>query len=211
MLLPGDKIVAEQRLGPGISAPPLEEPRVVLAGEDNWSDKVVFINANTKRYTPANRDYVVGVISQRLADVYRVRLQEYSKPVRLSHLAFQGATKKNKPNLNVGDVVYGRITHCDKDTEVEMECVDSSSGKAMGFGQLKEGNIISVGLGYARKLLFEGHPVLDAIGAKYQYELAIGMNGRIWVKANDAKTTLAICNWIKTAESQGAQTVKLVK
>lgn len=211
MLLPGDKIVAEQRLGPGIHAAPLQDPVVVLAGEDNWTEKVVYINTNTKRYTPANRDYVVGVVSQRLADVYRVRLQEYSKPVRLSHLAFQGATKKNKPNLNPGDVVYGRITHCDRDTEVEMECVDSASGKSMGFGQLQEGNIVSVGLGFARRLLFEGHPVLDAIGAKHQYELAIGVNGRIWVKANDDKTTLAISKWIQAAETQGDAVVKLVR
>ena len=80
-------------------------------------------------------------------------------------------------------------------------CRCSHTGKAAGFGQLKEGNIISVGCGFARKLLFQGLPLLEELGSRYVFELAIGVNGKIWVKGQDLRTTLVVSERIKAADN----------
>ena len=53
----------------------------------------------------------------------------------MSYLAFEGATKKNKPSINSGDVVYAKIVTASKDMEPELVCVDAY-GKKAGLGQL---------------------------------------------------------------------------
>ena len=53
----------------------------------------------------------------------------------MSYLAFEGATKKNKPSINTGDVVYAKIVTASKDMEPELVCVDAY-GKKAGLGQL---------------------------------------------------------------------------
>lgn len=145
---------------------------------------------------------VIGVITQRAGDVYRVSLQPKSKAVSLNQLAFENATRKNKPNLAVGDVVYARVVSAERDLECEIECYDSKTGKAAGFGPLKEGTITAVSLGFARELLFKGHPVLEQLAKRYAFEVAIGVNGRVWVKGPDAKSTYHICNAIQAANEE---------
>jgi hypothetical protein len=59
-----------------------------------------FVLSNHKRYAPAVGDTVVGVVVDRLSEAYRVRLHG-TTTAQLPLLAFDGATKRNKPNLEV--------------------------------------------------------------------------------------------------------------
>lgn len=68
-------------------------------------------------------------------------------------LAFEGATKKNKPNLVPGTLVYARISLANKDMEPELQCFNPSSGKADGYGELKGGFVIRCSLGLCRRYL----------------------------------------------------------
>lgn len=49
---------------------------------------------------PALEDLVIGLVQERLKDCYRVDIGS-SQPAMLSLLAFEGATRKNRPNLQV--------------------------------------------------------------------------------------------------------------
>lgn len=40
-------------------------------------------------------------------------------------MAFEGATKKQKPDLQVGDAVYARLLSAHREMEPELVCVDS--------------------------------------------------------------------------------------
>ena len=191
-VLPGDVLPASQRYGPGT-----ENGRALVAGRVEEHKNVVLISSNFKRYVPAARDLVIGVVHQRLADHYRVVLQPHSKPVKLDQLAFENATKKNKPNLVPGDVVYGRVLTTAPDLDDEIECYDSKTGKSTGLGQLKEGTVVNVRLGFARHLMYHGHPALDQLGKRQAFELAIGVNGRVWVQGPSPRATLEICRAIE--------------
>jgi exosome complex component RRP40 len=67
-----------------------------------------------------------------------------------SFKAFENATKRNKPNVDIGDLLYCRILTGNKDMEPELVCIDGS-GKANGLGVLKEGFMFKINLELGRR------------------------------------------------------------
>jgi exosome complex component RRP40 len=66
-------------------------------------------------------------------------------------LAFEGATKRNRPNLPLHSLVYCRVSLANPDMEPELECVNPKSGKADGFGELSGGYVFKCSLGLCRR------------------------------------------------------------
>ena len=50
----------------------------------------------------------MGVVTAKAGDTFRVDIGSADQ-ASLSYLAFEHATKKNRPNVNVGDVVYAKL------------------------------------------------------------------------------------------------------
>ena len=69
-------------------------------------------------------------------------------------------------------------------------------GKKAGLGELNGGFLFSVPLHSVRKLLSPTSVLLKKLGETIKFEIAIGMNGRIWIRASNAKETIAICKLI---------------
>lgn len=63
------------------------------------------------QYIPARGERVVGVIVQTGAKQYRVDIGAHSL-ASLPELSFEGATKRNKPNLQVGSSTTQRTQNC---------------------------------------------------------------------------------------------------
>ncbi|CAG99129.1 exosome non-catalytic core subunit RRP40 [Kluyveromyces lactis] len=224
LLLPGDVISADETqsqsisAGPGIYSDPLsQEIKATHAGLEvvtpNKKGASVYVDYNSKRYIPAVGDFVVGVIVASFGDSYRVSLCNFSNPVTLSYMAFPNASKKNKPTLKVGDLCYARVCSAYKELEAEIECMDSSKGQDAGFGLLDGGMTIEVSLAYARELLFnDSYPLLNILGNLVEFEVAIGVNGIIWLKTDDVRTTLACYRSILTCQGVSpAQFDKTIK
>jgi exosome complex component RRP40 len=206
IVVPGDALDSDSTLyGPGIYANPLtNEPLITKCGILRETAKrgsaIKYIDTNGKRYVPEARDHVLGVVVGKMGESFRVLLQDHVAPVTLSQFAFENATKRNRPNLPNGTLVYGRIIMADKDIEAEMECVDSSTGRACGFGELKGGYVFPVSLAYARQLLFNGEALLGEIGKLVAFEIAIGLNGKVWVEGQDIQSTWKIAQCIQECE-----------
>lgn len=212
LVLPGDltsvDVLQNQQIsvGPGIYCDPItQELKVVEAGMEHINEtkrgKAVYVDYNSKRYNPSVGDLVVGVITGSFGDSYRVSLSNFSGPVSLSYMAFPNATKKNRPTLKVGDLCYARVCTADKELEAEIECIDSTSGKDAGFGLLDGGMVVQVSLAFSRELLFnDNYPLLSMIGSMAEFEVAIGVNGTIWIKTVDVITTLACLRCIRECE-----------
>ena len=66
------------------------------------------------------------------------------------------------------------------------------------MGELKGGTVFDVSLGICRRLLKNrqkedgGIVVLEEIAAKVAFEIAVGRNGLVWVKAGSVKETLIV-------------------
>ncbi|KAI5966312.1 RRP40 [Candida pseudojiufengensis] len=204
IIIPGDKLPIETQesttkttIGPGIYKIPRTSKIIpTTAGyleidqKYHQNSKLTYIESKTKRYIPHNNDFVIGTIVGTIGEYYKVNLQNFSSSILLNFFAFPNTNKKNRPNLKNGQVIYGRIVNDDNDStfETEIECFDGSNNKESGgFGILDDsGYIFNISMNFARELLYNSKsPVLELLAQKLKFEIAIGINGKIWLKCDD--------------------------
>lgn len=212
LVFPGDKLIIDNNcsisLGPGLYCEPVtQEIAPVNAGVEIVSEtkkgQTVYIEYDSKRYIPAVGDLVIGIIIGQFSDSYKVSLSNFSSSVTLSYMAFPNASKKNKPTLKVGDLVYARVSAADRELEAEIECIDSITGRDSGFGLLDGGMVGDITLGFARHLLFDNDfPLLPMLAKYTKFEIAIGVNGKVWLKCDDVKNTIACYRSIIDCQSK---------
>ena len=159
------------------------------------------------RYVAAAGDAVVGVVVERGAEAYRVSLRG-ACGAALPVLAFDGASKRNKPSLAVGALVFCRVAAADRHLDVELTCCAPAAGAGAArardwmtgaslYGELKGGMLVSVSLAHARRLLRPQCALLAALGASLAFEVAVGVNGLVYVRAPTTRQAVIICNAIE--------------
>eukprot|EP00741_Cyanophora_paradoxa_P025281 tig00000361_g24400.t1 len=169
-----------------------------------------YLESNQKRYVPAPEDMVIGVVTDRLAEAFKVDIGG-AHVAQLPALAFENATRRNRPDLKVGSVVYARLTVADRDMEPELACM-AASGKAQGFGELEGGYLFSCSLGLSKALMDPDCVVLTELGSHLPFEIAVGANGRVWVKANLVSHSILLANAVLNSELlTAAQCRKMVR
>jgi exosome complex component RRP40 len=114
-------------------------------------------------------------------------------------IAFEGASRKNRPNLSVGALIYARVVVSNKDMSPEIVCYKANL-KAEGMGELVGGYMCQCSLSLCRSLLFKTNPVLPYLCEMFSYEAAIGSNGRIWVNSGSEQHTILLINAILNSE-----------
>ncbi|CAG8517477.1 7829_t:CDS:2 [Funneliformis mosseae] len=155
VVLPGDPIDLEKKeslkLGPGLTQTQ-DSIICIKAGILNHSKdgKKVWVDSNQKRYIPVGGESVLGIVTYKGGEFYRLDIGS-AHQATLSNTAFENATKKNRPILNIGSLVYARVSSANKDMEPELECINPSTNKADGFGELEGGYVIKCSLRYCRK------------------------------------------------------------
>ncbi|KAH7912539.1 exosome complex exonuclease RRP40 [Hygrophoropsis aurantiaca] len=211
VVLPGECVPAQHvnlKLGPGllqISDAQGENPIVSTrsgtlnhsANRSKW-----WIENNSRRYVPAPQESVIGVVMGRSGEGWRVDIGS-AHNASLDALAFEGATKRNKPNLKVGSLLYARVSLAHKDMEPELECFDAQTHKAEGFGELKGGFVVSCSLQMSRFLLDPKHFLLPLLGSRFPLEVAVGVNGKVWVNTKEVRQTIAVIRCIEAVDSDG--------
>jgi len=198
-----DLILEEDRstvvLGPGLRRQG-DDVVVAKAGvlrrrDPGW----YWVDCHQKRYVPTRGENVIGVVLAKAGDTFKVDIGT-SEAASLSYLAFEGATKKNRPNVQVGDIVYAKQLVASRDMEPELVCVDSY-GKKAGLGVLAGGGFMfQLPLHTVRKLLSPKSVLLSTLGKHMVFEIAVGMNGRVWVRARTVKETICLANAVECAE-----------
>ncbi|KAH3721190.1 exosome complex component RRP40-like [Dreissena polymorpha] len=208
LLLPGDKLenlsVSEKTskavLGPGLRKDEedifVTKPGILRHKEPN----IYWIDSHQKRYVAVKGDSVIGVVTNKAGDIFRVDIGG-SEIASLSYLSFEGATKRNRPDVKVGDLVYGKLLVANKDMEPELVCIDSA-GRSAGMGVIgRDGGFLhTCSLNLIRKMLSPDCPLLKQLGRSMKYEITVGVNGRIWVQARSVIQTITVINAIDAAE-----------
>ena len=134
-----------------------------------------------------------------MGESYRVDIGAPTQAT-LPFLSFEGATRRNRPNLKPGQLVYARICVANKDMEPELTCVNPATNKADGYGELVDGTLIKCSLFQSRCLLSQHAPVLVEMGRRFPFEIVVGLNGRVWVKADSVKHSVFLVNAITKSE-----------
>lgn len=214
IVMPGEVLDLETELeslvvGPGLRREVGESVVVTRAGvlRKKEAGPVYWVDCHSKRYVAARGENVIGVVVAKAGDIFRVDIGT-SEPASLSYLAFEGATKKNRPAVVVGDLVYAKLLVASRDMEPELVCVDSY-GKKAGLGVLTGGGFMfSVPLHLVRKLLAPDSDLLKALGGSTPFEVAVGMNGRIWLRARSVRETMILSQAMECSEYMTKEEVR---
>lgn len=224
VVLPGDTVVSLEghegtvRVGVGLQAtgaaaatPALvankagivrhTELRKAAGGGDRYD-----LHSHQKRYAVAEGDSVLGVVIEVHGETYNVDIGGPHRAT-LSGIAFEGASRRNRPNLVVGSLVHAHVTRADKHVDPEISCV-STGGNTKGwmtgdsmYGQLTDGYMFETSLDLANSLLHDNSIVLlELERIKLPFELATANNGRVWVKSPSAAQTIFVSNVIARSE-----------
>ncbi|CAG8523042.1 7309_t:CDS:2 [Paraglomus brasilianum] len=154
-VLPGDSTVLidpeSLTLGPGLIMQNEDSIMSTKAGilhskenETKW-----FVESNQRRYVPSAEEDVLGIITAKTSEYYRVDIGAAHAAV-LDGLAFEKVTRRTKPNLKVGTLVYARIIEANKDMDPELTCINPATNRADGYGVLEKGYMIKCSLGLCR-------------------------------------------------------------
>jgi exosome complex component RRP40 len=164
-------------------------------------------SSSMKRYVPRTEDVVVGIVEDRGATQYRVGISG-TLPGSLPILAFQGATKRSKPTLKIGEAVFCRIVSAEVDMEPELSCMSVGGGSRKGwetgeatFGSLCGGVLLNCPIAHAAQLRErDNHPAFSALAREgIPFESCVGSNGVIWLKAKTPKLTVCVANVVANA------------
>lgn len=164
----------------------------------------IWVTNEQKRYIPYTEDRVIGIIIRRTAFYYHVDIGG-PRIGLLGILEFEGATKRNRPELNIGDIIFCRVLISNRDMQPILTCKSPTfnkswvSGEAL-FMQLKNGFMFQSSLNWCHKLNCINSPHLQFLATFFPFEIAIGVNGRIWCKTSNTKHTLLLSNIIKNGQ-----------
>ncbi|KAL8442683.1 hypothetical protein Emed_007214 [Eimeria media] len=110
--------------------------------------------SNNCRYTPKVGDFVIGVVTTKGSEYYGVNIRS-SSPARLAAVGgFEGATRRNKPQLSVGSVLLLRLSHLSPLLGAEVTCCSSNCSKPWTssekvLGELRDGIIVELPIPFA--------------------------------------------------------------
>lgn len=201
ILIPGDQVSSSQiptsqkrKIGHGLHQDPVSHTFTSTIGgllEVDYRKKNAHISTPDARYIPKAGDLVIAQFRASTMDYFHLYINSHSPQAILPQLAFEGATKKTRPQLKPNDLVYAKVVSAQKNVEIELSCVNPSTGKAEpdGLGPLTGGMVFDVSPGLADRLLKKHCVVaLEELGLKIQggFEIAVGKNGKVWVDCPEA-------------------------
>jgi exosome complex component RRP40 len=239
------------KLGTGLKYSPISKHvHATCAGrlltkrmKDSHGNTVVTYNVephrnHIRRYQPNVDDRIVGIVVDRCGtddnggDIYRIDMNASHYGV-LSNLQFSGATKRNKPILLPGQVVYARILQINNENHLYdpiLSCINGQydagipskdwTTKEGCYGELRGGTVCRISMQQARNILdpiAKNNIVLNELAKHKQlaFEIAIGMNGYIWINSTISEYIILILNAIQnsnvlTAEQNRAMVKNIV-
>ena len=219
VVLPGDNVSSyiptEKKFRIGLGLERLSETQIVatLAGRLHQHRDTWFVWTNSKRYQTSPEDRVVGIVQDRMgseggADVYRVDVGG-PHTCCLSSLQFEGASKRNRPIFTAGTLVYARVVSGSEVTDPVLSCQLGPKDQGIArkdwmteeaaYGELKGGTLQKIPLGLARELLSPQSVVLEEL-SKLPFEVAVGVNGYLWIHAARAEYTILVRNAILNSQ-----------
>ena len=164
-----------------------------------------------KYYSAKVDDPVIGIIVQKSSEFYKVDINSYTHAI-LNTKDFEGATKKQKPNLNLGDLVFARISKVNKFDTPTLSCINPlehknwASGESY-FGGIKNGNLFSINRLNTWSFYKENY-ALNRLNDVVGYEIIVGFNGRMWINSEKPEDIYTIYEILINSLSQSEDQIE---
>lgn len=193
--------------------------------ERHRNKAVYFVKQNLKRYRPALEDRVVGIVEGRAGpdgaggDLYKINIGA-AHPALLSNLQIEGATKRNKPSFQPGQLLYARVSALNHGLlDPFLSCINGPHDEGVPrkdwmtnegcYGELRGGTCCRISTGLARELLHPANTVLTELAtAKLAFEVAIGVNGFLWIHSPLPEYTILIQNAVQNSAVMSEEQVR---
>ncbi|CAD7973077.1 unnamed protein product [Amoebophrya sp. A25] len=164
-------------------------------------------------YSPRVGDELVGVVVHKRGEVLRVDVNAPAL-AELPETAFNGATRRNKPNIDIGDLLLCHVEAVLGVEAVRLSCVDDtgktwSSGETL-YGRLDPGYVVQNfpissflkrnrdederSCGRRRNTL---PLIFSKLGRCLPLESAVGMNRRVYVRGASNRDTLLLGQFLE--------------
>jgi exosome complex component RRP40 len=208
------------KLGTGLRWDPVrQQVYATCPGRLERQHAVYFVRQSVRRYRPSVEDRVVGIVQDRVGsdgttggDWYRVEIGAAHMAL-INNLSFEGATKRNKPHLQTGQLLYARVMMDATDGILDpiLSCIPGPHDAGIPrkdwmtnegcYGELRGGTCCKISTGLAHELLHPDNTVLAELAqAKLAFEVAIGVNGYLWIHSAVPEYTVLIQNAIRNSE-----------
>lgn len=158
------------------------------------------------RYEARVGDKVVGFVNDK-GDTYRVELPNSKFNGILGLVSFEGATKRNRPNLQVGDCVHCLVATSRRGFEPQLTCA-TGSGKAWVTGEAELGKLDRDSATCVVKCVVRDEAVA-ALRAHYKdMKVVAGANGVVWIRTQRTLDTSCVANALVNASKLPADQVR---
>lgn len=188
---------SDKTVGPGLKT---IDDRVIVCNSGvlrGKGDKMFWVEFHKKKYIPTRDDVVIGTVAAKTSEMYKVDIGA-TELAALPYLAFTNATKKNRPDIKLGNVVAAKVKMATPYMESEITCVEYAN--SILLGPLENGFLITVSLNYSLKLRKSHSKLLYSLGQYVPFEIVVGANGKIWINSHSVRTTIALGSAILKAE-----------
>lgn len=144
---------------------------------------------NRPIFYPKLNDRVIGIITNKTGDGYSLDISiKFTSNLgstrlgELGQLEFNGCSKRNRPHLEAGDVVFSRVNGLSKWLPYSLTCKSTTCKKDWTSGenplsQLKDGIVFDVPLEVCSKLR-KTKSIFESLKNYSSFEIVIGVNGR---------------------------------
>lgn len=159
-------------------------------------NNTISIKPTSNFYSPENEDVIIGTITSKSSEFYRVDIGTYANAY-LNTTDFEGATKKNKPNLKIGDVVFSKVEKTNKFDCPTLTCLSNesnknwSSGEAL-FGKLEGGHMYKFSLKLVGIYMNFLDILVSRLNDAVDFEFKLGHNGYAWINSQSVMNILKI-------------------
>lgn len=222
MMFPGDTVYIDPSqptvFGQGLVLQHPERLLVTKTGVLRTSGRQnkMWIDSLAGRYMPAVEDNVIGTVLGMAGEYYRLDIGS-GREVLLHEMSFDGATKRNRPEIPNGAAVYCRVIVSLRDVSPEVSCKVPAGVQAKEwvtgeslYGSLTNGMLFDIPRSVARGLLSDKSPVLTSLGKKIAFEMAVGDNGRLWINSSEHCDVILIAKCIQESEDLDRASIELL-
>ncbi|PHJ17750.1 exosomal 3 -5 exoribonuclease complex subunit [Cystoisospora suis] len=161
-----------------------------------------YLSTGQSRYEPVQGDIVVGVVSGKRDEEYTVNIRARSDGLLPSIIGFEGATKRHHPSFSRGNLVLCQVARVSPELGTELTCVTSdckkswtSKEKILGELQSHPGClVVDLPFPLAMSLSAPHCFVLESLGEQIPFEIAVGANGRVWIRGKTSTDAILVYN-----------------
>jgi exosome complex RNA-binding protein Rrp4 len=132
------------------------KPLIIYYNENNllnYDSNNINYKTFSKIYIPKTDDYIIGIITNKFNDFYKVEINSYTQA--LLYKINTDGNKNSKLNCEIGDIIYGKILNSNNNNNINdiLLTTENKNNKDFNkFGKIEKGKNLFLGINKIKNL-----------------------------------------------------------